>query len=303
MTKALRAELLLVLMTVIWGGTFVVIKTGLADASPFLFLSLRFGVALLIGCAIWLVPLRRALSRGLSRRTIVHGAVLGILMFGGYGSQTFGLQYTTVAKSSLFTYSFALLTPLLQYLIARKRLAVRNLAGLAIVVAGMYLFTSPAAGSLNIGDWVTLGGAAVFAFYIVYLDRYSSEGDPVVLTLLQFATTAALALLSSLVLERPHAAWNGHLFFAIGYLSILGSVVAVYVMSRFQKDTTPTKAVIIYALEPLFSVAFGYLLLKETLDLKMIAGGLLILTGVLTSELWAQGRGRPLEKSRGESLQ
>ena len=303
MTKPLRAELLLVLMTVIWGGTFVVIKTGLADASPFLFLSLRFGVALLIGCAIWLVPLRRALSRGLSRRTIVHGAVLGILMFGGYGSQTFGLQYTTVAKSSLFTYSFALLTPLLQYLIARKRLAVRNLAGLAIVVAGMYLFTSPAAGSLNIGDWVTLGGAAVFAFYIVYLDRYSSEGDPVVLTLLQFATTAALALLSSLVLERPHAAWNGHLFFAIGYLSILGSVVAVYVMSRFQKDTTPTKAVIIYALEPLFSVAFGYLLLKETLDLKMIAGGLLILTGVLTSELWAQGRGRPLEKSRGESLQ
>jgi len=303
MTKALRAELLLVLMTVIWGGTFVVIKTGLADASPFLFLSLRFGVALLIGCAIWLVPLRRALSRGLSRRTIVHGAVLGILMFGGYGSQTFGLQYTTVAKSSLFTYSFALLTPLLQYLIARKRLAVRNLAGLAIVVAGMYLFTSPAAGSLNIGDWVTLGGAAVFAFYIVYLDRYSSEGDPVVLTLLQFATTAALALLSSLVLERPHAAWNGHLFFAIGYLSIIGSVVAVYVMSRFQKDTTPTKAVIIYALEPLFSVAFGYLLLKETLDLKMIAGGLLILTGVLTSELWAQGRGRPLEKSRGESLQ
>ena len=303
MTRALRAELLLVMMTVIWGGTFVVIKTGLTDASPLLFLSLRFGVALLIGCAIWLVPLRRALSRRLTRRTVVHGVVLGVLMFGGYGSQTFGLQYTTVAKSSLFTYSFALLTPLLQYLIARKRLAAGNLAGLAVVVAGMYLFASPAAGSLNLGDWATLGGAAVFAFYIVYLDRYSSEGDPVILTLLQFATTAALALVSSLVLERPRVDWNGHLFFAIGYLSILGSVVAVYVMSRFQKDTTPTKAVILYALEPIFSVAFGCLLLKEALDLKMIAGGLLILAGVLTSELWAPGRRHPLEKSRGESLQ
>jgi len=302
MTKPLRAELLLVLMTVIWGGTFVVIKTGLTDASPLLFLSLRFGVALLIGCAVWLVPVRRALSRGIPRRTLVHGVVLGVLMFGGYGSQTFGLGYTTVAKSSLFTYSFALLTPVLQYLIARKRLATGNLVGLAVVVGGMYLFTSPAAGSLNLGDWATLGGAAVFAFYIVYLDRYSSEDDPIILTLLQFATTAALALASSLVLERPRVVWNGHLFFAIGYLSILGSVVAVYVMSRFQKDTTPTKAVILYALEPIFSVAFGCLFLKETLDLKMIGGGLLVLAGVLTSELWAPRRRRPLETRRGERL-
>ncbi len=302
MSKSLRAELLLVLLTVIWGGTFVVIKTGLRDASPLLFLSLRFGIALLVGLAVWFVPLRSTLSRGLSRRSALHGVVLGVLMFGGYGSQTFGLKYTTVAKSSLFTYSFALVTPVLQYLIARKRLAAGNLVGLAVVVAGMYLFTSPAGGSLNLGDWVTLGGAVVYAFYIVYLDRYASEGDPVVLTLLQFATTAALALAASLLLERPRLVWSAQLLLGLGYLSVLGSVVAVYVMSRFQKDTTPTKAVILYALEPIFAVAFGSLILREELKPRMLLGGLLILAGVLASELWTSRRQLPLEKRRDESL-
>lgn len=160
---------MLVLMTVIWGGTFVVIKTGLSDAPPFFFLFLRFAFAFACGAVLWHKSLR-----GINRRTVARGVVLGILMFGGYGSQTFGLGYTTVAKSSLFTYTFALLTPLLQFLISRKPVTPGNLVGLTAVFGGMYLFTSFSAGSLNIGDWVTLGGAAVFAFYIIYLDRFSS---------------------------------------------------------------------------------------------------------------------------------
>jgi len=273
---------MLVLMTVIWGGTFVVIKKGLADASPFLFLGLRFGLASGCGLVLWFPKLR-----GISSRTLVRGLLLGLFMFIGYGSQTFGLRFTTVAKSSLFTYTFALVTPALQYVVARKPLVVGNLVGLLVVFGGMYLFTAPEAGSLNIGDYATLAGAFVFAFYIVYLDRYSSEEDPAQLTLIQFFTTTLLALLCSFLFERPSVRWTANLFVGIAYLGVMGSVVAIYVMNRFQKDTTPTKAAVIYALEPVFTVLFGYLILREGLAPCQILGGLLILAGVVVSELWA----------------
>lgn len=292
MTRSLRAELVLVLITLIWGGTFVVIKEGLRDSPPLFFLALRFTAALLVGIVVWIDPLRRVVARGIDRSEVFHGLLLGGLLFVGLGSQTFGLQFTTVAKSSLFTYCYALLIPGLQYLVARKRLVVGNLIGLAVVVAGMYAFTSPESGALNAGDWVTLAGAGVFAFYIVYLDRFSSQDDAVLLTLLQFATTAILALVSSLALERPRVVASAGLLVAIGYLSVAGSVVAVYLMSRFQKETSPTRAVIIYALEPLFAVLFGFLLLGENLGPSQIAGGLTILGGVLISESWALLPGR-----------
>jgi drug/metabolite transporter (DMT)-like permease len=279
---------MLVLTTLLWGGTFVVIKTGLNDASPFLFLSIRFGFAFLVAGAVWFRHLR-----GMNRRTLVHGVILGVFIFGGYGSQTFGLAYTTVAKSALFTYTFALFTPALQFFMLKKPLRTGNLVGLLIVFGGMFLFTAPSRGSLNIGDWVTLAGAGLFAFYVVLLDRYSSVDEPAQLTIVQFAVTAIIAALSSLLLEpQRFVVWNGGLLLAMAYLGIVGSVVAIYLMNRFQKDTTPTKAVLIYALEPVFTVIFGYLFLTELLAVNQLIGGALILGGVIVSELWSL---RPLK--------
>lgn len=279
---------MLVLTTLLWGGTFVVIKTGLNDASPLLFLSIRFAFAFLVAAAVWFGRLRR-----IDRRTLLHGVVLGVFMFGGYGSQTYGLAYTTVAKSALFTYTFALITPALQYGILKKPLRVGNIAGLVVVLVGMYLFTAPSNSSLNIGDWVTLGGAGLFAFYVVYLDRFSSVDDPAQLTIVQFATTSVIAVVCSLLLEpNRFVHWTGGLFLSMGYLGIIGSVVAIFLMNRFQKETTPTKAVLIYALEPVFTVVFGYIFLAELLAPNQLIGGLFILAGVLVSELWSL---RPLK--------
>ena len=273
---------MLVLTTLLWGTTFSITKTGLADASPLSFLSLRFFLASLVGAVVWWSRLRKV-----SRNALSHGVILGVFMFGGYGSQTFGLAYTTVAKSGLFTYTYALLVPGLQYLLVRKPVSVGNLFGLAIVVAGMILFTHPAQGVLNLGDWVTLGGAGLFAFYVVLVDRYSSHDDPIHLTLIQFVTTAVLAGLSAVWLEPGGSVVvSGRLLFTLGYLAVAGSVIAVYIMNRFQRESTPTRAVLIYALEPVFTVAFGYLILRESLEREQFLGGALILAGVIVSELW-----------------
>jgi len=278
--EELRAEGFLVLATVIWGGSFVVIKTGLEDMSPLLFIGVRFLAAFLL-----MFPFVLARRPRLTRDAVKFGIILGVFQFGGYYLQTAGLQYTSVAKSSLLTYLYALLTPPLQLLILRKRVKPATLLGIGIVFVGIFLFSSPSGGSLNKGDLLSIMSAASYSFYIVLLDRLTRKENPSVLTMVQFLMTAALGFALSPILEAPRFEIPGSGLVALGYLASLGSVGAIYIMNRFQKDTSPSKAVIIYALEPVFAVLFGFFLIGETLSASDMLGGALILCGVLFSEL------------------
>jgi drug/metabolite transporter (DMT)-like permease len=184
----------------------------------------------------------------------------------------------------------ALFVPPLQLLLSRKRLAAANLGGLAVVIVGIFVLTSPGDLGLNIGDALTLLCAFGFAMHIVLLDRLSGEDDPVALTFVQFAVTAVLAAVGSATLEHPSLSHSIELWLALGYLSLLGSALAVYLQIRFQRGTSPTRAVIIYSLEPVFSVALAWSMLGERLGWQEVVGGTLILAGVALSEIWGTVR-------------
>jgi drug/metabolite transporter (DMT)-like permease len=209
-----------------------------------------------------------------------------VYFFVGFAGQTVGLRFTTVARSSFITYMLALFVPPLQLMLSRKRLSAANLAGLAVVIVGIFVLTSPGGVGLNVGDGLTLLCALGFAVHIVLLDRLSGEHDPVALTLVQFAVTAALAAVGSVALEQPHLVPHFELWLALGYLSLFGSGLAVYLQIRFQRDTSPTRAVIIYSLEPVFSVLLAWSVLAERLGWQELFGGGLILAGVTLSEIW-----------------
>lgn len=276
----LRAEGFLVLVTLIWGSTFVVIKTGLSGASPLLFLGIRFSAAF-----IFFLPFLLKEKTAWNKRVLVYGLILGVFQFLGYSMQTLGLQYTTIAKSSLLTYVYALVAPPLQFIILKKKLRFANVLGLCIVMIGIYLFAAPENASLNKGDYLTLISAFSYGFYIIYLDKYTTRENPVLLTAIQFAVTAVVSFGLCLFLEKPFLIPSKDLFFSLGYLASFGSVGAIYIMNRFQRETTPTKAVVIYSLEPVFAVLLGFLIGGERISLTEIFAGLLILSGVLVSEI------------------
>ena len=121
-----------------------------------------------------------------------NAAVLGILNYIAYAAQTIGLEYTTVAKSSLVTYLFSVLTPPLQYLITGKKPTAGNITGLLIVFTGMMIITSPRAEGINFGDILTLASALSYALYIVYIDVYSSAEDAGFLVTVQFLITGVI---------------------------------------------------------------------------------------------------------------
>ena len=276
-----KSELMLILVTFIWGGTFPVIKAGLSDISPLLMVVVRFFLAFLFFLPL-IVKRRRLITSGF----IKAGLLLGFFTFIGYGMMTIGLTMTTVAKSSLISYGYALMTPLLQFLLLKKKVSPINLIGLVIAFTGMMIFTSPSASGWNMGDSITVFVALGYAFTVVLLDKYSRIYDVEVLTGIQFFFTAVFSVMLIPFFETPVFVPTINLFIALSYLVIPGTVGALYLMNRFQKGTTPVRAVVIYALEPVIAIVLGYFFLAEYIGLQEFIGGVIILAGVLFSEVW-----------------
>ena len=284
----LVSELLLVVATIIWGGTFAVTRAGLAHVSPLLLIAIRFlGAAAIVGPV--LAARGRRWWRGAGR-----GVLLGLAVCAGYTMQTGGLAFTTAARSAFLTYLFAVFVPPLARLFGRRRLDPANLAGLGIVIAGAVLMTQPwAAADWNIGDLITVGSAVSFAFFIVLVDRFSDDRDPIDFVPVQFLVAGILSLVAALLFEPLRFEPGPALWFALGYLTLLGTVGALGLQTVFQAGTTPVRATTIYALEPVFAAAIGISFLSEHITALEVAGGSIILAGVLFSELAVLRRSRP----------
>ena len=276
-----KSELMLILVTLIWGGTFPVIKAGLSDISPLLMVVIRFFLAFLFFLPL-IIKRRNLLTSGI----IKAGLILGFSTFIGYGMMTIGLTMTTVAKSSLISYGYALMTPPLQFLLLKKKVSPVNLIGLVIAFTGMMIFTSPSASGWNMGDSITVFVALGYAFTVVLLDKYSRVYNVEVLTGVQFFFTALFSVILIPFSETLVFIPTFNLLIALSYLAIPGTVGALYIMNRFQKRTTPVRAVVIYALEPVIAIFLGYLFLSEYIGWQELLGGVIILGGVLFSEIW-----------------
>ena len=274
-----RAELYLLSITLIWGSTFVITKDALRDVSPFLYITLRFSAAAIIFAL--LQP--QVLKTG--KQTLLKGGFLGFLLFVGFTLQTIGLQYTSASKSAFITGMLVVLTPVCQIIIERKAPKFGNLVGVALVTVGLYLLTSPEGSEMNVGDWLTLGCALCWALYIVYLDMYGSEHDPGRLTFAQFLVSSVGGAIGAVLFEE--ITWNPsvELYSAIAYLAIFATVIALYVQTRYQKETTPTRAAIIFSVEPIFAAIVAYFALGEMIGTVGVVGGGIIVVGLLVSEL------------------
>jgi drug/metabolite transporter (DMT)-like permease len=280
MTSRTRAELFLLSVTLIWGSTFALSKYLLDTISPLFYVGVRFSLALAIFTVF-------AYSRVIAttKDAFLKGGILGLLLFSGFASQTIGLQYTGATKSAFITGMMVVFTPICQVIIQRKAPKVGNVIGILLVTVGLYLLTSPAGSEFNVGDGLNLFCAVTFALYIVYLDVFSKGQDPVHLTIAQFVVCAVLGLASAFLFEPVRFHPTTAAYGALLYLTIFATVIALFVQTRFQKDTTPTRSAVIFSIEPVLAAGFAYIVLGEVLGVAGMVGGGLIVGGVLVSEL------------------
>jgi drug/metabolite transporter (DMT)-like permease len=263
----------LVFIAIVWGCSFTIIKQTLGVVSPLVLLALRFTLASVI---VW------PWFRGLTRRELQGGIVLGLLFWAGFVFQTVGLQYTTPSRSAFIT---GLSTPLVPvaYLVAYRRAP-----SLAIVIAvivtgvGMYLLTRPGGMSegLNRGDLFTLGCAAIFAFQIVAVGHYAQVARPTRLLALELGVTGVLSTLAAPVFETPRLTVGLPLVLALAFLSMTAALT-FYLQLGAQKVVSPTPTAIIFTLESLAAALASWIVLGEVLTATQWLGGILILGGAV----------------------
>ena len=263
----------LVFIAIVWGCSFTIIKQTLAVASPLVLLALRFTLASVI---VW------PWFRGLTRRELIGGCVLGLLFWAGFVFQTVGLQFTTPSRSAFIT---GLSTPLVP---VAYLMAYRRAPSLAIVIAvivtgvGMYLLTRPGGMSegLNRGDLLTLGCAAVFALQIVAVGHYAQVARPTRLLALELGVTGVLSLLAAPLFETTRLTVGLPLVLALAFLSVTAALT-FYLQVGAQKVVSPAAAAIIFTLESLAAAVTSWLVLGEVLTPTQWLGGVLILGGAV----------------------
>src|SRR5579884_532398 len=208
-----KAEIALAFVALVWGSTFVVVKSALAEISTVYFLALRFGIATLAMLVMFWRPFQRSSGRAI-RAGIAAGALAGLFLWLGYLLQTFGLKYTTAGKSGFITGFYIALVPLLGAVIYRRWPPAREFAGIAVAMAGIAVLTFPRHNSfqINRGDLLTLGCALVFAIHILVLGYYSQRELVPAVALGQIACCAVLSLMS-LAWESPVAVWSANVIF------------------------------------------------------------------------------------------
>lgn len=274
--QRLRGDAVLLVITAVWGITFVVVKDALDGADPMTFLALRFGLGALVAG----VAARKALRTHVPWR---GGLTLGALLFIGYVFQTFGLAYTTPSRSAFITGLCVILVPFVSTLLFRRWPPVLAVAGAIIALIGTAVLTdAQLSGPLPLGDLLTLGCAVAYAFHIALTEKFSSRSDPVALVALQLAVVAVLSTCTLPLVERRFVP-SANLFVAVAITGIIASALAISLQTWAQTKTTAVRASVIFALEPVFAIAWGATLGREALSGHELFGGGLIILGVIVA--------------------
>lgn len=300
MNKALyekyRGEFFLLLLTLIWGGTFAIIKISLNDTSPVVFVTIRFFIAALI-----MFPFVVKKFKTTSKSTLIAGIFLGTLIFFAFTFQTLGLKYTSATKSGFITGSVVILIPFLQTVIEKKKPTAGALLGAALVFTGILLISSPGenfsgfiselGSGFNIGDLYSVICAVIFGIHVVYLSVLSKKHPTGILVFLQITVTGILGIVLSGVfhyggIETFSINVTQFLIFGILYTAILATIVTTTLQTKYQKVVTPTKAGIIYSFEPVFAAVIAYFALNEKISNFGLFGSILIFSGLIVSELY-----------------
>jgi drug/metabolite transporter (DMT)-like permease len=269
---------LLVLVTAVWGVTFVQVQDAIAIYPLFAFLAVRFAMSTLA-----LAPFAWRPVLALPREGLVAGLGVGLLLAGAYGFQTAGLDRTTVASTGFITGLYVVFTPLIALWLFGTRVPTPAWIGVGLAVVGLLLLNGVPGGTA-LGNALVLVNALLQSLQIASMERFAPRYDARALTFLQMAASSVVFAFVAVALgqvEVPHGrtVWGALLVTSI-FAGALGYLIATWVQGR----TTAARAALVFTLEAPFAALFGVLLAGETLGWAGAAGCAVMLTGIVLAE-------------------
>ncbi len=275
------AILLLILTTILWGTSFIITKNITKDVPIFLYLGLRFSIAL-----FGFIPFFPHLKK-LNKKIFWMGLITGLLYFFGIVFQTYGLQSTTAGKTGFITGLSTVIVPFLIWIGFKKPLRLRVWLAVILSVVGMAFLLLEGESGLIIGDILVLICAFFFALYIVLNDKYVRLIDVYLYSFIQVLVISALSFICSLLLQEPYnfSSFQPSFWVIMIYMGIAVMTLTILFQNWSQQYQGPTITAIIFTLEPVFAVLFGFLIGSEVLSLYGWLGCGLIFIAILITVL------------------
>ena len=274
-----RAELALIGITILWGGTFLIVHGAVAHAGPLYFVGLRFGTA-----ALLTLPLAAPLLRGMTLRELWAGLVIGLGIFAGYTLQTWGLQTISSSSSAFITAAYVPLVPVLQWIILRRRPRLASWIGVVLAFIGLLLVAAPQDGvKMGKGELITLGSTVPIALEIIFISLFAGSVNILRVTVVQLAVTSLLAFACMVPAGEAIPPFSWAVVIAACGLGAMTAIIQL-VMNWAQRTVSPTRATLIYAGEPVWAGIIGRIA-GDRLPPMALLGGAMIVAAVIVSEL------------------
>lgn len=307
MKKTMFADLSLLFVAFIWGTTFVIVQNAISFLPPITFNGVRFLIAtFLLGA--WLVLFERKQLARLNKKIIFSGIIIGFWLFLGYATQTIGLLFTTTSKAGFITGLNVVLVPIFSLLLLKQRPSKNAVLGVSLATVGLYLLTMTDISALNQGDALVFICAVAFAMQIIFTGKYSKDFPTLLLTVIQIATVAVLSIIYSILFEDYHLAFEASVIFqtdvilALFVTSVFATALAFFAQTKLQQFTSPTRVALIFAMEPVFAAATGYLFADERLSSSALVGCLCIFAGMVFAEMPSMKSSIPLKGKKNKAV-
>lgn len=277
----LKADIILLLVAIIWGSAFVAQRVAGQLGSVYLFNGARYLLAALVVLPLALRGVRRAAPTYQQYKWMF---LAGFFLFAASALQQAGMLYTTAGNAGFITSLYVVLVPIVLFIIWRERF--HWMAVIAVVLAGSGAFLLSTAGRFDVqkGDALELAGALFWTFHVIVAGKYASRFDSISFSVGQLAVCGILNLAVGIFVE-PMISFNAPLLFAIAYTAVFSLGLCYTLQIWAQKHTPPADAALILSLESVFAVLSGWLVLNERLTGIQVFGCALIFVAVLLSQL------------------
>ena len=282
MNREQKADMMLLLATALWGISTCLIAVCLEELQPLTLNAFRFVTGFAVLGVIFFKSLRHV-----SRATLKYSVLVGLSLVVVYASATYGVMYTSVSNASFIGAVTVLFTPLFEFVLFRKKPGKKFSFALALCLIGIALLTLNETLKPALGDIICLLVPTFYAVDLMLTEKAVAdpEVDPLALGICDLAVVGAVMLVLSFIVETPALPHSPKVWAAALFLGIFCSGVCLVLQSVYQKDTTASRAGLIFTLEPVFSAVFAFFLLGERLGLKGYIGAALMLASLFVMEL------------------
>lgn len=289
--KRIGYEALALTVALIWGTTFIAQKTAMDTIGPWLYVGMRFSMAVpVLMVMVWMFERDYIIKHW--REALLYSVAPGVILATGSMMQQVALLSSYASKAGLITCMYVCILPFMSAFFG-YRLKLRELAAAFMALIGLYFLSVTGTLSISFGDSLLALSAFAWAAHIMALELCLRRIKPFSLALCQTAVCSLLVDVSIpfvemeglLALTNDFVGIMSEVWFELVYGGIVSVGFGFCMQVVCQQHVSPNRVALLFSMESFFAVVFSWLLLSETFNQRELFGAALMLGALVVVRL------------------